>query len=450
MGRQPRTGGVVGRLGLSAVVAVLCVLPTLFLVPRQYTARQTIMFPVAETDAAAMAVSTQVFRAQVPAGGSLPVLAYLTVLRSRRVLLLAAERAGVAGVYDLHGANAVIAWMEEAVAASLGSDRLLVVQVRTTGTPIGAQLWDRAGRLDLAARQLAARLVLELVDATAEVADEIELDRSRANLLRIQERLATEERKLAALGQVERAGALPAHAAELESMHTTLVEETVRVDARLSDARNEVQRLEASLRAARAVTAEQLEALHELPAEAPLLTAARAAYRAARAEADDLATRYGPENVQVVEAAGALRRAEAELQAQAAQAADGRYGPEVELEIQLAGARSLAAGLQRRRDDLRQRAARMVGALPAERQHKRDATTQEELVIALRHDVLQAEMNHLQSGVRWFVLDPAEEPLERSAPSLSMALLAAVLAAGATLVWPWVLGQLRTWLSSPE
>ncbi len=59
-------------------------------------------------------------------------------------------------------------------------------------------------------------------------------------------------------------------------------------------------------------------------------------------------------------------------------------------------------------------------------------------------------MNYLQSGVRWFVLDPAEVPLGPSAPSLSMAMLAAVLAAGATLALPWVLGQLRRWLSSPE
>ncbi|HAZ64743.1 MAG TPA: hypothetical protein DCZ72_14195 [Armatimonadetes bacterium] len=439
-----------GRLGLSALVGLLCVLPTLFLVPQQYTARQTIMFPVAESDAASLAVSTTAFRAQVPEGGSLPILAYLTVLRSRRVLLLAAERAGVAQIYDLHSPNAVIGWMEESVAASLGSDRLLVVQVHTTGTPKGARLWDRAGQLDLAARQLAARLVLELVDATAEVADEIELDRSRANLLRMQERLATEERRLAALGQVERAGALPPIAAELESMHSILVDEAVKVDAQLSDARNEVQKLEASLRAARAATASQLAALHELPAEAPLLTAARAAYRAAQTAYDDLAARYGPENVRVIEAAAALRRAETDLQAQATQAADGRLGPEVELEISLAGARSLAAGLQRRRDELRAQATQLVGGLPAERQHKREAATQEDLVVALRRDVLQAEMNYLQSGVRWFVLDPAEVPLGPSAPSLSMAMLAAVLAAGATLALPWVLGQLRRWLSSPE
>ena len=185
--------------------------------------------------------------------------------------------------------------------------------------------------------------MLELVDATAEVADEIELDRSRANLLRMQERLATEERRLAALGQVERAGALPPIAAELESMHSILVDEAVKVDAQLSDARNEVQKLEASLRAARAATASQLAALHELPAEAPLLTAARAAYRAAQTAYDDLAARYGPENVRVIEAAAALRRAETDLQAQATQAADGRLGPEVELEISLAVARGGSA-----------------------------------------------------------------------------------------------------------
>ncbi len=432
-------------LGAAALGGFVSAVYAKTVLPRTYTSRATIVFPIADTASAGL-LGTMASVVEVPTGSDIPLNAYSAVLTSERALLAVGQRAGIARLYDLTSEAGILGTMRGAVTVSLDINRTMQVSATLPGTPAVRSAGDlfnrnRAAQRDEVYKQMASRVLELLIDEMAVIADEIKLDRAKANVQNLEEWVAQEQ---AALNRAT--GELTRFESNLGSVDLSTYAQSVtqlQVEARrnLQTTRAARRDLEEQRKTLQAQIREQVTNVQALADEVPFLKERRKRHLEAQQAFREAERVYGPQSPQVLRAQAELADARREVEQAARSAAHGLTPQVMELDGRLAGLKAKEAAekahLKQIQDELRllpNDLSRLV-ELQSEAESRRQA------VADLRGQLLQARMEYERHGIRWKVLDPPRPPFTKSGPSTVMALLLGALGGGG-LMGLWFAPQL--------
>lgn len=453
-GRRLSSRQVIFRLSLGAIVggmiSLLCVFCCL---SRQYKAEAKLLFPLPAGGERLGAFNPFIGDSTVPLSSDLPLSSYLAVLGSTKAAQRAAAVCDVKNLYELPSEQAAATLVRQLARTKLNQDRTISVAITVPGTPAVQRPLDflrrgEAWQRDDPYRQLAPRLIEQLIAAMGDLADESQLDRLKAELLKTREQLRDSQLQLSSLiDQQTRlltasGGVAPGDIARLGAE----LRQSIQIER--ENTRGEVAEYQKRLAAVRAGIEEQLAALDQLPAEAPLLQEQRKAVRELLDAYERATKMYGPDSPQVLRAAADLQRATAALDRQAAAV---RYGLAPEL---LALQASLAGSQARlkQQDQALHDVDRTLEGLPSEVGREdllgAEIAAQREMVANLRSALAAAEAAYERAGLRWFVLDPPTKPKEKEGPSGLKGLLVGLIAGSLLVFLPlarptieWFLGE---------
>lgn len=438
-------GGVVG-----AAVALIIGLTML---PRSYISASSIIFPVRSGGSALEDLSlTALGNLAQPAGSDFPLATFEAVLNSERAAMNVARTVGVQQLWQLKDDEDVRQFMNEALSSKVNNiDRSMIISAKVEGTPMVrslGDLFDRAAadQRDERYRQAAKEMVEALTAEMDSIANDMMLDRTRARLEGVEDQLAVEQAKFDKLRQrlteLQRRHATPDVASKAQLLGSQAAEWRAQIDYLEAEIANK----RSSLTTLGRQVAWQLDHLSELPAEDPLLQAARAKYREARRRFQEASKLYGSESPEVLRSAQDLRLAEEALREEA-DAARKQGTPEMQaLRVSL-------AGLERQRSELvrgwlqREAEIRELPSAAAELTMAIAEVEQQAKVIAtLRANQTSAELDYISNGVRWSVLDAPRVPVRKAGPRLSFLMVAGALL-GAVVLAPFAWRDLLRRLS---
>ena len=407
--------------GIGAVVALLI---TWFMLPRQYASNATLVFPLSGGGDNILSGMRDIGlgRLATPTDDQFPLSTYEALLNSRELASRVAKREKLGEIYgfsnpELAGPK-VANWLSARVNVA---DRTLTVEAIMPGTPRMRGLGDILNRSnsnsrDAIYKELAASCCRAMIVEMDAVAAEIKLDRSKARMQDLARELATAKTKLALL-QEDAVGLAWKSDGSVELLGEQLGERLSSVDTVRLQAKADLNAVEQRIATVRKQLSQNLAEVNKLPAELEFLQDARQRVREAENTYQQLIQAYGDESSEVVKAKLelSLERDNLKRQMQAVSS-----GLTEELQQLVASRDELQARLRTVSDassQIQGRLAEMPQAMLLAMQAKQAVDLQTQVVDNLERESLGARMEYEQHGIKWSILDPPLVPWRKLSPS---------------------------------
>lgn len=420
-------------------------------VPRNYRASATLIFPLNSVGTPSLINSVIQNAIEVPTGSDFPLDTYRAVLTSDRALLGAAKELGIDKLYKIVAEQDIVGFMRNAITAEVDVNRTLVIHSQLRGTPSvqeTADLFHRgpANARDDKYRLLTAQVLDELVNQMQRIADEVKLDRTKANLDAVTSQLALQQSELDRAR--ERLVELQSQLGNLDpqAYAQSLTQLVVQARESVQQTTIDLEQAQRERDATKRLIEAQSKRIESLPEEVPFLLERREAVRKLKAEYEDASRKYGPESPQVLNAKNQLRRAEQELQAGLAATKQGLEPNLLQLDARIAALTGRLKEATRAQQELSAEAKGLPVALAEVTKLLTDVAQLQEAVAQLEQQRLAARMAFERQGVRWNVLDPPRPPLYKSTPRTSKALITGFLIGAMLAGWPFLLAIWRALL----
>lgn len=255
------------------------------------------------------------------------------------------------------------------------------------------------------------------------IADDIKLDRTKAEMDAVRQRLETTKRELeAALARQadlrERAGKLP------DSQYAQqLLSQMAQIQTRKTEVDAQVNALATRLEALRQQAAREARESEKQRPTAPLLQEQARVVRDALAEYERVSEMYGPESPQVLTAKQALEEARRRLKEQAAASQAGQTEQIQSVETDYRAALATQSEFATRARQLEQELRTLPSELLDAEMLQAEIDAKQKLVAEFSALLIKAEVAYEKRGIRWFLLDPPRPPEYKTSPSGMKALL---------------------------
>lgn len=402
-------------------------LVTLTLVKRVYDSAATVVFPLPPEGGSALlpgALATALGRSVVPEGAEFPLATYLSLIRSRRAADLVAETVRLRDYYPKLKSDEVTEFMQRCLSVEMSAvDRSVIVRSLVPGTVQvrrPGEIFNRqpAAERDRKYRELAARVVTEAIRQMGLIADEIKLDRTKANLEVVRLKLADERPRLdrlmgrltevqTALGQVK-----------ADTYAEELTKAVFGVEDRIQVTRQSLTAAEQARRVREEQVRRQIREANSLPLDLDFLRDSREGYREAAESYRLLSLKYGPENSQVIAARKLVDERRRVLDQELAAVRKGFVADLLASDAQVAALRAELRVQEAQQAGLK----RLARAVPADAWRLASLTgeveRQQRLVVRLEAELVEAELAYARKGIRWTVLDEARPPRIKAGPKV--------------------------------
>jgi len=408
----------------ASIGAVVALLLTWFVLPRQYASNATLVFPLPSGGDSPLAGMRDMGlgRFATPSDDQFPLSTYEAVLNSRELATRVAKREKLGEIYQLDDPDVVAQTAESWLSARVNvADRTLTVEAVLPGTPRMKGLGDILNRgasnaRDRIYRELTASCCRSMIVELDEMSSEIKLDRSKARMQDLERELAKAKTGLSQMQQdaVELAWKTDG---SVERLGDQLGEQLSSVDGARLQARVDLNATERRIATVKQQLSQNLAEVDKLPAELEFLQEARQGVRNAEAQYEQLIQAYGDENATVAKALLEVRLSRENLQRQMQAASSGLTEELQQLVATRDELRARLSTVSAEGAKIQGRLAEMPEMMLLATRAKQAVELQTKVVNNLEQELLSARMEYEQHGIKWSILDPPLVPLRKLSPS---------------------------------